>query len=427
MRINDLLRQQRHLADIVDPPALKLGHELQERSKLSQDHTILPPQFRLQDALANSLHDFNLTQRSVVDNVRQAIQPLEMLSAAAKQNFKNAELAGSDIFKRTTELAAVTKQMSERISLSATTTARIAEATRRSVEFSSSLSSFHQGHQRAIADLLRRTAQMQKVASANFALPHHLLTESATAMTRIAEAARRGVEFSSSLSSFHQGHQRAIADLLRRTAQMQKALRINLPPVLAFSSQPYDVVQAKNSLVTLDTSFTEEFLSWLRDAETTTPEPRQEEFLAYFLGWLAEKSQRLPQGIISLESLINILVTITIFLYSTWSDGQMEKRLTEKIINVASEKRIVYKTEGIRPDPTSRKRYVVAVTDRLCLRSEPSLKAPILAFLLPDTLVEEIEQHETWSFVEFSDHADGSVKKGWVYRDYLRAIRPEKG
>ncbi len=246
-------------------------------------------------------------------------------------------------------------------------------------------------------------------------------------MTRIAEATRRSVEFSSSLSSFHQGHQRAIADLLRRTAQMQKALRINLPPVLAFSSQPYDVVQAKNSLVTLDTSFTEEFLSWLRDAETTTPEPRQEEFLAYFLGWLAEKSQRLPQGIISLESLINILVTITIFLYSTWSDGQMEKRLTEKIINVASEKRIVYKTEGIRPDPTSRKRYVVAVTDRLCLRSEPSLKAPILAFLLPDTLVEEIEQHETWSFVEFSDHADGSVKKGWVYRDYLRAIRPEKG
>ena len=85
------------------------------------------------------------------------------------------------------------------------------------------------------------------------------------------------------------------------------------------------------------------------------------------------------------------------------------------------------KMEEVRPSPTYRKRYVVAVTNRLRLRSEPSLEAPVLAFLLPNTLVEEIEQHESWSLVESSDYTDGSIKRGWVYRGYLRAVQLEKG
>ena len=104
----------------------------------------------------------------------------------------------------------------------------------------------------------------------------------------------------------------------------------------------------------------------------------------------------------------------------------MESRLMEKFTVCASEKQIVCKMEEVRPSPIYRNRYVVAVTDRLRLREEPSPAAPILGFLLPNTLVKEIEQHESWSLIEFSDYTDGSVKKGWVYRDYLRAIQPEK-
>ena len=51
MRINDLLRQQRHWAAIMDSPAIRLGRELQERNKLFQSYENLLRQFRPQDAL----------------------------------------------------------------------------------------------------------------------------------------------------------------------------------------------------------------------------------------------------------------------------------------------------------------------------------------------------------------------------------------
>ena len=209
---------------------------------------------------------------------------------------------------------------------------------------------------------------------------------------------------------------------LRQTAQLRTLIGEPFP-VTAFSIQLRDILQAKTSLAVLDTTFTEEMQAWLHDGEARTSEPEREEFLAYLFGWLVEKFHQLPQGRISLDRLL----AISFFLYSMWSDVQMENRLMEKLTVPASEKQIIHKMEEVRPNLPYRKRYVVAVKDRLRLRSEPSLKAPVLAFLLPNTLVEEIEQHESWSLVEFTDHTDGSVKRGWVYRDYLQAIQPEKG
>ena len=151
----------------------------------------------------------------------------------------------------------------------------------------------------------------------------------------------------------------------------------------------------QNSLAVLDTTFVGELLSWLHDAEATRSEPEREEFLKDLFEWLAEKFQQLPQGRISLEGAIGIFLSVSTFLYSTWSSsGQMEKRLTEKFMAAVSEKKIPSKIEELGPNLTYRKRYVVAVTDRLRLRKDPSLEAPILAFLLPNTLVEEIDQRE---------------------------------
>jgi hypothetical protein len=205
---------------------------------------------------------------------------------------------------------------------------------------------------------------------------------------------------------------------------VQKA---NFPPVTAFSSQLYDVLQVQNSLAVLDTTFVGELLSWLYDAEATISEPEREKFLKDLFAWLAEKFQQLPQGRISFEGAIGIFLTISTFLYSTWSSGQMEKRLTEKFMAAVSEKKISSKIEELRPNLTYHKRYVVAVTDRLRLREDPSLEAPILAFLLPNTLVEEIDQRESWSLVEFFDYTEGVAKRGWAYREHLQAIQPGKG
>ena len=483
-RIDDFLRQQRRLADMMDPPALRLSREVRKTNRLFQAYENPLRQFRLRDSLAGLSHDFNRTQQSIIDNTREAARPSEMLSVAMNQSLKNAELAESAIV-RSAELAAVTKQTSERISLSATTATRIVEAARRNIEFPDSLSGFQRQFQRLAEEPFRQIEQLQKVLIPNFFPPHNLLIDSATTATRIVEAARRNIEFPDSLSGFQRQFQRLAEEPFRQIEQLQKVLIPNFfPPhnllidsattatriveaarrniefpdslsgfqrqfqramleplrqtaqlraltgefssATAFFSQLHDILQAKTSLAVLDTTFTEEMQAWLHDGEAKTSEPEREEFLTYLFGWLIEKFQQLLQGRISLEAL-NTLLTISFFLYSTWSNSQMEDRLMEKLTVPASEKQIVRKMEEVRPNLTYRKRYVVAVTDRLRLRGEPSLEAPVLAFLLPNTLVEEIEQHESWSLVEFSDHADGSVKKGWVYRDYLQAIQPEKG
>ena len=413
MRIDDLLRQQQRLADIMDPPALRLSRKVWETSRLFQAYENPLRQFRLQDPLTSLSREFNRTQQAVMDNVRKVTQPLETLSTATNQSLKNAKA----------ELAA-----------RAVTAAGVTETARRSVKLSHSLGSFQlhtpriglHAH-RVIDELFRHTQQLQKAASINFFPPHNLLAESVTVAARMAEATRRSVEFSASPIHFQQQLPRAVADSLRQTEQLQKALSLSFLPVTAFSSQLHDILQAKTSLAVLDPIFTGEMPPWLHDTGAMTLEPQREEFLAYLFGWLIEKFQQLLQGRISPEvfNTLNTLLTISFFLYSTWSNSQMENRLTEKLAAFASEKRIVRKIEEIRPNLTYRKRYVVAVTDRLRLRGEPSLEAPVLAFLLPNTLVEEIEQHESWSLVEFSDHADGSVKKGWVYRDYLQATQPE--
>lgn len=414
MRINDLLRQQRHLADMMDSPAIRLGRELQERNRLFQPYENLLRQLRHQDALTGLSRDFNRTQQSLLDNVRQAAQLPETLSAAMTHSLESVKLAESAIVRRA-ELATVTKQTSERISLSATAAVRNAAATRSRIEVAASLNGFQRKFQRAMLEPLEQLR----------ALTGEISPRRNSYAEALMAATRGRIEVAASLSGFQRQFQRAMLEPLRQTAQL-RALTGDPFPVTAFFSQLHDILQAKTSLAALDITFTEEMQAWLHDGEAKTSESEREEFLAYLFGWLIEKFHQLPQGIISLE-VFNTLLTIGFFLYSMWSDSQMENRLMEKLTVSASEKQIVCKMEEVRPRVPHRKRYVVAVTDHLHLRSEPSLKAPILASLLPNTLVEEIEQHESWSLVEFFDYKDRSVKRGWVYRDYLRAIQPEKG
>ena len=455
-RINGLLRQQQRLADIMDPPALRLVRELQERNKLFQAHENILAQFRPNDTLAELSCNFNKTQQSIMDNVRKAAQPLA-LPVAMNQRLKSV---GTELVAQTTAAAGIVEatQRSRDIvasvsslhrqhqsiiqdhfrrtdllrqsfrshflpfhnalTESATAAAGIIEATQRSRDIVASVSSLHRQHQSIIQDHFRRVELLQKSLRSDFLPLCNILTNSVAEMIRVAEAARI-----IPVSSLQRQFQRAMAEPLRQTEQLRKVLRLNFLPATALSSQLHDILQVKTSLAVLNPTFTGEMPAWLHDGEATTSEPEREEYLAYLFGWLVEKFYQLPQGIISLDRLL----TISFFLYSVWSGSQMEKRLTEQLIAPHSEKQIVREIEEIRPNPAYRKRYVVAVTGRLRLRSEPSLKAPILASLLPNTLVEEIEQHESWSLVEFFDYKDRSVKKGWVYRDYLRAIQPEKG
>ncbi len=386
MTINE--RQQQRLANMMEPPALRLSRKVQERNTQSLKNVGAELATRTTAAVA------------IVEATRRSIKIADPLSGFQRQ------------FQRT---------MAEPL--------RQAEQLQKtlSVNIVASVSSLHRQHRRIVQDHFRGVELLRQSVCSNFLPFHNALTDSAAAMVRLAEGTRRSIEITDPLSGFQQQFQRAMADSLRQTEQIQKALRLSFLPVTTLSSQLHDILQAKTPLAVLDPTFAGEMQAWLHDGEATTSEPEREGILAYPWEWLVEKFQRLPQGVISLEGFINILLAITTYLHSTWSIDQMEKRLIEQLTVSHSEKHVLYKAKGIGPNLPYRRYYVVAVTDRLRLRSEPSLEAPVLAFLLPNTLVEEIEQHESWSLVEFSDYTDGSVKKGWVYRDYLRAIQPEKG
>ena len=103
-------------------------------------------------------------------------------------------------------------------------------------------------------------------------------------MVGLAEATRRSIEITDPLSGFQQQFQRTMADSLRQTEQLQKALRLNFLPVTALSSQLHDILQVKISLAVLNPTFTGEMLAWLHDGEATTSEPEREKFLAYLFG-----------------------------------------------------------------------------------------------------------------------------------------------
>ena len=325
MRIDDLLRQQQRLADIMDPPALRLSREVWETSRLFQAHENLLPQLNLQ----NLFPDPQL-------NLQDALGDLSRLNLQGVLG----DLSQPNLRDMLTNFPQLNLQ--------------------------DALTDFPQLNlQDALGDLSRLNLR-------------DMLTDFPQ------------LNLQDLFPDPQLNLQDALGDLSRLNLQdLFPDLQLNLQDALLgeLPSQLYD-----------------------------GSAPEREKLLFALLKWLTEKLQQFLQGRILLWVLSSILLPIFLHLHSTESNNQMEKRLAEKITDALSEKRIMRKMEEVRPNLPYRKRYVVAVTDRLRLRSEPSLKARVLASLLPNTLVEEIEQYESWSFVEFTDHTDGSVKRGWDER-----------
>ena len=381
MRIDDLLRQQRS-ADIMDPPALRLSREVWETNRLFQSYENPLPHLTLQDLLP----DPQLSLQDALSDLSQ-LNLRDMLTDFPQLNLQDAL---GDLSQLTLQDLLPDPQLSL---------------------------------QDALGDLSQLTLQDL--------LPDPQLSLQ-DALSDLSQLNLRDM-----LTDFPQLNlQDALGDLSQLNLQdllpdpqlsLQDALgdlsQLNLQDLLPDPQLSLQDALGDLSQLTLQDAFLRELPSWSYDGS----DPEREEFLSTLLKWLTEKLQQFLQGRIILHVLSSILLPIFLHLHSTGSNNQMEKRLAEKIMNALSEKQIVRKMEEVRPNLTYRKRYVVAVTDRLRLRGEPSLEAPVLAFLLPNTLVEEIEQHESWSLVEFFDYKDRSVKKGWVYRDYLQAIQPEKG
>ena len=458
MGVNDWLWQQQRLIDMIDSPALRAIQEVQERgSWLQTQESIAEALSRselqdslvdtvpslmfseIKDTLTDSPLHFSLAEQSAIDNALQATRPLQTLSEAMEQILEGTKRLGvSDLSEIGAESGIAAKQTFEDISLSttvdqflrATQTSVHAELEARNAEISALSHLAFQSPEwsetdRTLRDIQSSLTVPEGMSQILGSLENELRSGEASWATSVAEATRGLVDNYESLRNLQPD--RAIDELLRQTDWLREMQRAHFPPVTAFSHQLFDVLQMQNSLAVLDTTFVGELLSWLHDAEATRSEPEREEFLKDLFEWLAEKFQQLPQGRISLEGAIGIFLSVSTFLYSTWSSGQMEKRLTEKFMAAVSEKKIPSKIEELGPNLTYRKRYVVAVTDRLRLRKDPSLEAPILAFLLPNTLVEEIDQRENWSLVEFFDYTEGGVKKGWTCREHLQAIQPRKG
>ena len=449
---------------MIDSPALRAIQEVQERgSWLQTQESIAEALSRselqdslvdtvpslmfseIKDTLTDSPLHFSLAEQSAIDNALQATRPLQTLSEAMEQILEGTKRLGvSDLSEIGAESGIAAKQTFEDISLSttvdqflrATQTSVHAELEARNAEISALSHLAFQSPEwsetdRTLRDIQSSLTVPEGMSQILGSLENELRSGEASWATSVAEATRGLVDNYESLRNLQPD--RAIDEpssangLAARNAESPFSPSNSLLP----RCQLFDVLQMQNSLAVLDTTFVGELLSWLHDAEATRSEPEREEFLKDLFEWLAEKFQQLPQGRISLEGAIGIFLSVSTFLYSmAWFQRTNGKAADgfQKFMAAVSEKKIPSKIEELGPNLTYRKRYVVAVTDRLRLRKDPSLEAPILAFLLPNTLVEEIDQRfENWSLVEFFDYTEGGVKKGWTCREHLQAIQPRKG
>lgn len=134
------------------------------------------------------------------------------------------------------------------------------------------------------------------------------------------------------------------------------------------------------------------------------------------------KTTKLIPNVISYEAFLQILLSTIFFLYAMYSTEQMKTEIIDELSNKFNE--ILPKIEALIPKEESdtHKTFYTA-TRPLNVRSEPSVKAPIIDILYPNQTVWLIKMKEKWTYVEFFDYVEELRKTGWVYHKFLKKIK----
>ena len=131
----------------------------------------------------------------------------------------------------------------------------------------------------------------------------------------------------------------------------------------------------------------------------------------------SNKLKNIPQGLISFEGMVQILVAIILFIYAQISSFESEKNITRKIEQLESNV-MAQLSQQLLPDNEAKTYYIVK--RRVNLRANFNTESTIINLLHPNQRVELIEKNKKWIYVKYFDYIDGVQKMGWAYKKYLQ-------
>jgi hypothetical protein len=137
-----------------------------------------------------------------------------------------------------------------------------------------------------------------------------------------------------------------------------------------------------------------------------------------------EKVKSLPQGRISADGILNLIVTVVLFLagiaYQEMRNGNKPPSPALTDTQVERIVKAIEKTKTLIPENDDATYYVVerVVTVRVKLNNR---SAPI-ATLYPNQKVRLEKRKHEWIYVEYFDYIEGIPKMGWVNKKYLKML-----
>jgi len=154
------------------------------------------------------------------------------------------------------------------------------------------------------------------------------------------------------------------------------------------------------------------------DGIRTAPD---EENVEKRLDELAESFQslagRLPKSPISQEGLLNLVLTILLFLFQVLQARQSDRD------NYAHIEQIGRRLLSAMPQSVeTSSEELCLVTKALRLRDQPTRRGKIMGVLRPNTILSIHGRDGNWRNVKYFDHVRGMVRTGWVYSRGLCAL-----
>jgi histone H3/H4 len=137
-----------------------------------------------------------------------------------------------------------------------------------------------------------------------------------------------------------------------------------------------------------------------------------------------EKVKNLPRGTISADGILNLILTVVLFLAGiAYQEIRNNHASPSAALTETQVERIIQSIEKSRtliPENDDHTYYVVERV--VTIRVRPDNHSAVVAILYPNQKVRLEKRKHEWIYVEYFDYIEGIPKMGWVTKKYLKML-----
>lgn len=137
-----------------------------------------------------------------------------------------------------------------------------------------------------------------------------------------------------------------------------------------------------------------------------------------------EKVKNLPRGRISADGILNLILTVVLFLAGiAYQEIRNKPASPSAALTETQVERIIQsieKSKTLIPENDDHTYYVVERA--VPIRVKPDNRSAAVALLYPNQRVRLEQRKHQWIYVEYFDYIEGIPKMGWVPKKYLKML-----